>query len=192
MPAGRHKDRPLSSVRDTHHGRGRAVERYRSSLAMPHPKPVGSHAQHSSETHCSHAERTPSRRKCRQLISWRPVSKAALRTVTSKWSMSMTCMGAWLGGRGLTYGGRHTHPKRKERQRASPPTLYREAASKRIASRAEGWAAAQPLLRSASRLGECSSQAMCAVHSSLAFAVPCHAEAACVPSIAVRSFFRIF
>ena len=66
-----------------------------------------------------------------------PVSKAALRTVTSKWSMSMTCMGAWLGGRGLTYGGRHTHPKRKERQRASPPTLYREAASKRIASRLE-------------------------------------------------------
>ena len=119
-----------------------------------------------------------------------PVSKAALRTVTSKWSMSMTCMGAWLGVRRLTYGGRHTHPKQKERQRASPPTLYREAASKRIASRAEGWAAAQPLLRSASHLGECSSQAMCAVHSSLAFAVPCHAEAARVPSIALCSFFR--
>ena len=118
------------------------------------------------------------------------LSKVALRTVTSKWSMSMTCMGAWLGGCGLTYGGRHTHPKRKERQRASPPTLYREAASKRIASRAEGWAAAQPLLRSASHLGECSSQAMCAVHSSLAFAVPCHAEAARVPSIALCSFFR--
>ena len=118
------------------------------------------------------------------------LSKAALRTVTSKWSMSMTCMGTWLGGRGLTYGGRHTHPKRKERQRAPPPTLYRADASKRIAARAEGSAAAQPLLRSASRLGECSSQAMCAVHSSLAFAVPCHAEAARVPSIALCSFFR--
>ena len=179
-------------MRDTHHGRGRAVERYRSSLAMPHPKPVGSHAQHSSETHCSHAERTPPRRKCHQILSrWLPAN-GMLRTVTSTWSMSMTCMGAWLGGRGLTYGGRRTHPKQRERQRALPPTLYRAAVSKRLASGAEGPPAAQPLLRSASHLGECSSQAMCAVHSSLAFAVPCHAEAACVPSIAVRSFFRIF
>ena len=100
---------------------------------MPHPKSVGWRAQYRSETHCSHAERTPPRRNCRQLISQRPMSKAALRTVTSMWSMSMACIGAWLGGRGLTYGGRHTHLKRKERQRAPPPTLYRAAASKRIA-----------------------------------------------------------
>ena len=106
--------------------------------------------------------------------------------------MSMTCMGAWLGGRGLSYGGRRTHPKRKERQRAPPPTLYRAAASKRHSVRAEGSAAAQPLLRSSSRVGECSSQVLCAVHSSLGFAVPSHAEATRVPSIAVRSIFRIF
>ena len=106
--------------------------------------------------------------------------------------MGMTCIGAWLGGRGLSYGGRRTHPKRKERQRAPPPSLYRADASKRIAARAEGSAAAQPLLRSSSRLGECSSQVLCAVHSSLGFAVPSHAEAARVPSIAVRSIFRIF
>ena len=86
------------------------------------------------------------------------LSKAALHTVMSMWSMSMTCMGAWLGEHGLTYGGRHTHPKRKERQRAPPPTLYRAAASKRISSRAEGSPAARPLLRSASRLGECAQQ----------------------------------
>ena len=55
----------------------------------------------------------------------------ALRTVRSMWSMGMTCIGAWLGGRGLTYGGRHTHPKRKERQRAPPPSLHRAAASRR-------------------------------------------------------------
>ena len=120
------------------------------------------------------------------------LSKAAQRTVMSMWIMSMTCMGAWLGGRGLTYGGRHTHPKRKERQRAPPPSLYRAAASKRIAARAEGSAAAQPLLRSASRLGECSSQPSQLVHSSLGFAVPSHAEAVREPSIAVRSIFRIF
>ena len=54
-----------------------------------------------------------------------PVSTAALRTVTSKWSMSMTCMGARLGGRGLTYGSRLTHVTRRERQRGRPPTLYR-------------------------------------------------------------------
>ena len=97
----------------------------------------------------------------------------------------MPCMGAWLGGRGLAYGGRHTHPKRKERQHAPPPSLYRAAATKRIAARAKGSAAARPLLRSSSRLGECSSQVLCAVHSTLAFAVPCPAEAARVPSIAV-------
>ena len=113
------------------------------------------------------------------------LSKAALRTVTSKWIMGMTCMGAWLGGRGLTYGGGHTHPKRKERQHAPPPSLYRATAGKRIAPRAEGSAAAQPLLRSSSRLGECNSQPAQLVHSAVAFAVPCPAEAARVPSIAV-------
>ena len=118
------------------------------------------------------------------------LSKAVQRTVMSMWSMSMTCMGAWLGGRGLAYGGRHTHPKRKERQRAPPPSLYRAAATKRIAARAEGSAAAQPLLRSSSRLGECSSQPARLVHSAVAFAVPCPAEAARVPSIAVSPFFR--
>ena len=115
-----------------------------------------------------------------------------LRTVTSMWIMSMTCMGAWLGGRGLTYGGRHTHPKRKERQRAPPPSLHRAAAGKRIASRAEGSAAAQPLLRSSSRLGECNSQPARLVHSAVAFAILCPAEALGVPSTALRSFFRIF
>ena len=53
------------------------------------------------------------------------MSKAALRTVTSMWSMSMACMGAWLGGRGLTYGGRRTHPTQSEHHRAPPATLYR-------------------------------------------------------------------
>ena len=62
------------------------------------------------------------------------LSNGVLGTVTSMWSKSMTCMGAWLGGRGLTYGGRCTHPKRRERQRAPPPTLPHAAASKRIAS----------------------------------------------------------
>ena len=85
--------------------------------------------------------------------------------------MGMTCIGAWLGGRGLSYGGRRTHPTQRERQRALPPTLYRAAASKRIASRAEGSAAARPLLRSSWRLGECNSPWARAVHSTLAFAV---------------------
>ena len=85
--------------------------------------------------------------------------------------MGMTCIGAWLGGRGLSYGGRRTHPKRKERQRAPPPTLYRAAASKRHSVRAEGSAAAEPLLRSSSRLAECNSPWARAVHSTLAFAV---------------------
>ena len=118
------------------------------------------------------------------------LSKAALRTVTSKWIMGMTCMGAWLGGRGLTYGGGHTHPKGKERQHAPPPSLYRATAGKRIAPRAEGSAAAQPLLRSSSRLGECNSQPARLVHSAVAFAILCSAEAARVPSIAVRGIFR--
>ena len=156
---------------------------------MPHRKPVGSRAQPASETHSSDAERMPSRRICRQLLSRHPASKAAPHTVMSMWIMSMTCMGAWLGGRGLTYGGRHTHPTRKERQRAPPPTVYREAANKRIASGVEGSAAARSLLRSSWRLGECSSQPARLVHSSLAFAVPCQAEALGVPSIAVSPFF---
>ena len=117
------------------------------------------------------------------------LSKAALRTVTSKWIMGMTCMEAWLGGRWLTFGGGHTHPKRKERQHAPPPSLYRATAGKRIAPRAEGSAAAQPLLRSSSRLGECNSQPARLVHSAVAFAVPCHAEAARVPSIRLCSIF---
>ena len=107
----------------------------------------------------------------------------------------MTCMGTWLGGRGLTYGGRHTHPKQKERQRAPPPTLYRADASKRIAARAEGSAAAQPLLRSASRLGECNIDAgFRLVHSAVAFAVLCPAEARCEPSEQVdnKGLRRVF
>lgn len=43
----------------------------------------------------------------------------------SMWGMGMACMGAWLGGRGLTYGGERTRSKRSERQRGRPPTLYR-------------------------------------------------------------------
>ena len=105
-------------------------------------------------------------------------------------SMSKTCMGAWLGGRGLTYGGRRTHPKQRERQRALPPTLYRAAVSKRLASGAEGPPAAQPLLRSSSRLGECNSQPARLVHSAVAFVELCHAEALREPSIAVSPFFR--
>jgi hypothetical protein len=135
---------------------------------MPHRKPVGRRAQSASEMHSTDAERMPD--AVAQNMSPAPLSaslsKAALRTVTSKWSMSMTCMGAWLGGRGLTYGGRHTHPKRKERQRAPPLTLYRAAASKRIASGVEGSAAARSLLRSSWRLGECNSQPARLVHSS--------------------------
>ena len=103
--------------------------------------------------------------------------------------MGMTCIGAWLGGRGLSYGGRRTHPKRKERQRAPPPSLYRAAASKSIASGVEGSAAARPLLPSSWRLGECNSQPARLVHSAVAFAVPCHAEAARVPSIRLCSIF---
>ena len=104
--------------------------------------------------------------------------------------MSMTCMGAWLGGRGRRYGGRRTPPKRKERQRAPPPTLYRAAASKRHSVRAEGSAAAEPLVRSTSRLAECNSPWARAVHSSVAFAILCSAEAARVPASAVRGIFR--
>ena len=104
--------------------------------------------------------------------------------------MGMTCIGAWLGGRRLSYGGRRTHPKRKERQRAPPPTLYRAAASKRHSVRAEGSAAAEPLVRSSSRLAECNSPWARAVHSSVAFAILCPAEALGEPSIAVRGIFR--
>ena len=104
--------------------------------------------------------------------------------------MSMTCMGAWLGGRGLSYGGRRTHPKQRERQRALPPTLYRAAASKRIASGIQGSAAARPLLRSSSRLGECNSQPARLVHSSVAFAILCPAEALGEPSMPLSPFFR--
>ena len=70
--AGQRKDRHLSSCAIRIGESGRAVESSRSSLAMPHPKPVGRQAQNSSETHCSHAERTPPSRKCRQLLSRRP------------------------------------------------------------------------------------------------------------------------
>ena len=100
-------------------------------LAMPHPKSVGWRAHYRSETHCSHAERTPPRRTLkREILSpahlSASMSKAALRTITSMlWSMGMACMGAWLGGRGLTYGGRRTHPTQSEHHRAPPATLYR-------------------------------------------------------------------
>ena len=111
--------------------RGRAVESSRSSLAMPHGKPVGIRVQPASETHSTVAERMPSRRICRQLLSRHPCEQCAQRTVMSMWSMSMTCMAAWLGGRGLAYGGGRTHPTQRERHRARPPTLCRAAASKR-------------------------------------------------------------
>ena len=96
---------------------------------MPHRKPVGSRAQPASETHSSDAERMPSRRICRQLLSRHPASKAAPRTGMSMW---VTCERDMHGSRASARGakrsradlpgGRHTHPKRKERQRAPPPT----------------------------------------------------------------------
>ena len=170
--------------------RGRAVESSRSSLAMPHRKHVGSRAQLASETHPIDTERMMSHRTCRQLLSRHPCEQCAQRTVMSMWVMSMACMGAWLGGRGLAYGGGRTHPTQRERHRARPPTLCRAAASKRQPVRAQGPLAARPLLRSSSRLGECNSQPARLVHSAVAFAVLCPAEAARVPSIAVRGIFR--
>ena len=172
--------------------RGRAVESSRSSLAMPHRKHVGSRAQLASETHPIDTERMMSHRTCRQLLSRHPCEQCAQRIVMSMsmWVMSMTCMAAWLGGRGLAYGGGRTHPTQRERQRARPPSLHRAAASRRQRRRAEGSAAAQPLLRSASRLGECNSQPARLVHSSLAFAVLCHAEALRGPSMHVCRFSR--
>ena len=156
---------------------------------MPHHKHVGSRAQPASETHSIDTERMMSHRTCRQLLSRHPCEQCAQRTVMSMWSMSMPCMGAWLGGRRLAYGGGRTHPTRRERPRARPPTLHRAAASKRQPVRAEGSAAARPLLRSSSRLGECSSQAVCAVHSTLAFAVLCPAEALRGPSMRLSPIF---
>ena len=44
-----------------HHGRGRAVQRSRSSLAMPHRKPVGRHAHTSLEKHHSADQPMPPR-----------------------------------------------------------------------------------------------------------------------------------
>ena len=193
LPPPRRKDRTLAhrcAIRTDE--RGRAVESSRSSLAMPHRKHVGSRAQLASETHPIDTERTPSHRTCRQLLSRHPCEQCAQRTVMSMWSMSMACMGAWLGEGKLTYGRGRTHPTRRERHRARPPALHRAAASRRYAVRAEGSAAAEPLLRSSSRLGECSSQAVCAVHSTFAFAVLCPAEAARGPSTAVRRISRIF
>jgi hypothetical protein len=190
--AGRRKSRHSLIVRDTHNERGRAVKCSRSSLAMPQRKPVGSRSQCSSKTPCSHAEPAPPRYKCHQLLPRRSCQHAVRRTVMSMWGKCMTCIGAWLGGRGLAYGSGRTHPTRSERQRGRPPTLYRAAASKRIASGVEGSAAARPLHRSTSRLGECTSQPARLVHSSLAFAVLCPAEAAREPSSALRSFSRIF
>ena len=103
---------------------------------------------------------------------------------------------SWLGGRGLTYGGRGA-PIPSERSvsaRSLQVCTVLLHTSKRIASGVEGSAAAQPLLQSSWRLGgECSSQPARLVHSSLAFAVPCQAEALGVPSSSrFRSFFRIF
>jgi hypothetical protein len=122
---GRRKSRHSLIVRDTHNERGRAVKCSRSSLAMPQRKPVGSRSQCSSKTPCSHAEPAPPRYKCHQLLPRRSCQHAVQRTVTSMWGMCMTCMGAWLGGRGLAYGSGRTHPEHWERQRARPPTQHR-------------------------------------------------------------------
>jgi len=79
----------------------------------------------------------------------------------------------------------------RQQSRALPPTLLRPRHGSCAWRRVEGSAAARPLLRSSWRLGECSSQPARLVHSSLAFAVPCQAEALGVPSIAVCCFFRV-
>ena len=63
-----------------------------------------------------------------------------------------------------------------------PPSL---ASPTGVIDRRGAWASAV-----ASRLGECSSQPAQLVHSSLAFAVQCQAEAPRGPSTAVSYFFR--
>jgi hypothetical protein len=193
--AGRRKSRHSLIVRDTHDERGRAAKCSRSSLAMPQRKPVGSRGQCSSRTPCSHAEPAPPRKKCHQLLPRRPWQQAVRCTVMSMWSKGMACMGAWLGGRGLTYGSGRTHPEQRERQRARPPTVYRAAASsaRRFVSRVIGGSArrtteAAVLTRFETRKRACRGP----FRSALSPLLPCRPEAPHGPSTAVRSFFRSF
>jgi hypothetical protein len=169
--AERRKCRHSLIVRIAHDGRGRAAKCSRSSLGMPQRKPAGSRGQCSSRTPCSHAEPAPPRHKCYHLLPRRSCQHAVQRTVMSMWGMGMACMGAWLGGRGLTYDGGHTHPMRSERQRGRPPTLYRAGRGSCTLRQTQGTPAADPLQRSASRLGECSSQLRVGSCSALAYRV---------------------
>ena len=118
VPAGRHKDRPLSWCAIRTMGE---VE-LSSALAPLSRCRIASPLAGVPSPPRKRILQTLSAIAIAQDMSPAPLSaslsKAALHTVMSMWSMSMTCMGAWLGGRRLTYSGRHTHPKRKERQRA--------------------------------------------------------------------------
>ena len=167
----------------------------RSSLGMLQRKPAGSRGQCSSRTPCSHAEPAPPRHKCYHLLPRRSCQHAVQRTVMSMWSKGMACMGAWLGGRGLTYGNGRTHPEQRERQRARPPTVYRAAASsaRRFVSRVIGGSArrtteAAVLTRFETRRRACRGP----FRSALSPLLPCRPEAPHGPSTAVRSFFRSF
>ena len=157
---------------------------------MPHHKHVGSRAQPASETHSIDTERMMSHRTCRQLLSRHPCEQCAQRTVMSMWSMSMACMGAWLGGRRLIHGGGRTHRTQRERPRA-----HLQVCTVRLQAGVSVADTEDPLTcdrrrRLRSRLGVCTARTVCAVHTTFAFAVLCHAEALRGPSFRVCSIFR--
>ena len=78
----------------------------------------------------------------------------------------------------------------RQHPRALPPTLPRPRHGSCARRRTEGVAAAEPLNRFPSRLGECTAPSAPAVHSHFAFELPCRPEAAREPSRADSLFSR--
>ena len=159
---------------------------------MSHRKPVGRRAQPTSETHYTDAERMPPRRKCRQFISQHPSAKRRCAPSQARVEHQHDMhVGAWLGWRGLTYTVAGS-PIPSERSVSARPlqlcTVRLQASSSAADMKDPTTCDRRKRLRS--RLGVCTAQAVCAVHTTFAFAVLCHAEALRGPSARVCSFFR--
>jgi hypothetical protein len=102
--------------------------------------------------------------------------------------MPFPCKHACHGGPRLVGGTMRDCRAQRQHARALPPTLPRPRHGSCARRRTEGVAAAEPLNRFPSRLGECTAPSAPAVHSHFAFELPCRPEAALRPSCAEACF----